>query len=595
MRLKSIEIRGMNKITQNKYEFEGNMCYLYGRNGAGKTTVLQAIQLALLGYIPGEGKKNQSIFRHSNGKSLEVVAILQDENQTIKISREWTMVGSSVASVFNVEPEGYDIHSILNELELPVFNFNDFIRMTSNSLKDWFISFLPSQSSSIEWSKSLTEALGDIKVIDTTLVNTTLSEINELYESMTEGQSKECLSFEKKQLKKNQGTIQSLIHYDEELEFSEEEIQSKIRNLETLQEELLQWENESNNHLRVIKALESIKTNAESLEQDIELQEHINKSKEDAESFKECEEKYNRVMSELQQIQTKIARIDVKSLGYGVCPYLNITCDSVVSKIEELKEQIRPLKEQEESLRLQLDNLKEERESLESSLKYHQSHIDDIRMKYQQKAELEKYLKPVDVRPTSRTHEDIKQEIDNLTDMLIKLHANARYDAVINIITADKYKIENTIEVYKKWIDLTGVNGLQSDISNKPFELLSHQLTDYLVEMFDDDSIFAEFDLRSKSNSFSFGLRRDDRYIEFDLLSSGEKCLYTIALMRCLLESSSCDLKLILIDDLLDHLDDDNARILFESLSNIDNMQFIFAGVKPCTIDTASEILLEVK
>jgi len=49
-----------------------------GRNGAGKSTRLQALQLAMLGYIPGKGKTNQETFKLSSG--TEMTAGLQLEN-----------------------------------------------------------------------------------------------------------------------------------------------------------------------------------------------------------------------------------------------------------------------------------------------------------------------------------------------------------------------------------------------------------------------------------------------------------------------------------------------------------------------------------
>ena len=51
MRIKSVHIQGMHNVEDKTYQLS-NATYFYGENGAGKSTVLQAIQLALLGYIP---------------------------------------------------------------------------------------------------------------------------------------------------------------------------------------------------------------------------------------------------------------------------------------------------------------------------------------------------------------------------------------------------------------------------------------------------------------------------------------------------------------------------------------------------------------
>ena len=60
MQIKSVEIKGMRNVVHKTYEFD-DVTYLVGPNGAGKSTVLNAIQLALLGYIPGTEKRNSSI------------------------------------------------------------------------------------------------------------------------------------------------------------------------------------------------------------------------------------------------------------------------------------------------------------------------------------------------------------------------------------------------------------------------------------------------------------------------------------------------------------------------------------------------------
>jgi ATPase involved in DNA repair len=58
MKLSSIRIQGMHNVVDKTYKLN-NMNYFVGPNGAGKSTIMQAIQLALLGYIPGTDKRNQ--------------------------------------------------------------------------------------------------------------------------------------------------------------------------------------------------------------------------------------------------------------------------------------------------------------------------------------------------------------------------------------------------------------------------------------------------------------------------------------------------------------------------------------------------------
>lgn len=77
MKIKSVEIWGMHNVLHKKYDFS-NVNYFFGKNGSGKTTVLQAVQLALLGYIPGTNKKAQDIFTHSCAPEMKVSLVFDN-------------------------------------------------------------------------------------------------------------------------------------------------------------------------------------------------------------------------------------------------------------------------------------------------------------------------------------------------------------------------------------------------------------------------------------------------------------------------------------------------------------------------------------
>ena len=68
-KVKSITINGIHKIDHARYEFDQNT-YICGPNGVGKSTILTAIQLALLGKIPGQPATNAAIFRHANKPTM---------------------------------------------------------------------------------------------------------------------------------------------------------------------------------------------------------------------------------------------------------------------------------------------------------------------------------------------------------------------------------------------------------------------------------------------------------------------------------------------------------------------------------------------
>jgi DNA repair exonuclease SbcCD ATPase subunit len=189
---------------------------------------------------------------------------------------------------------------------------------------------------------------------------------------------------------------------------------------------------------------------------------------------------------------------------------------------------------------------------------------------------------------------EYEQKLEELRDTEAKVKANIEYNNLKAKVVTDSLKAEQLLDVYKAWDKLSSVNGLQSKIMEAPFDQFSDYITKYLTQFFGEDNISASFYVGEKSNSFSFGIIRDTKYIEFDLLSSGEKCLYTLSMLMAIVENSKSELKLIMVDDLLDHLDDNRINDCFATLYNCKDMQTIIAGVKPCNHEAAGEFVIHI-
>ena len=164
MKIKSIYINGLHNAVNKTYEFN-DIVYLFGSNGAGKSTVLQAIQFALLGYIPGTAKNSkEALLRHSPTGSIEIKLSLEDGSGIpILITRKTTAKENKLTLL----PEGLDIASITDEIELPIFNFNEFVGQTANKLKEYFIkNVLPTSNGELDWKQILTESILDCNFQD---------------------------------------------------------------------------------------------------------------------------------------------------------------------------------------------------------------------------------------------------------------------------------------------------------------------------------------------------------------------------------------------------------------------------------------------
>lgn len=603
MRLKSIDIRGMNKVVQHTYTFDNDVVYLNGKNGAGKSTVLNAIQLALLGYIPGIAKKNDLIMKHANGPFLSVTATLDDDGKLMQVSRVYTANKKGINCSVSTVPDNLVVSDILGDLELPVFNFNEFVGMSANKLKDWFISFLPSSRIDINWDKELKESLQDIHLTESKFYDETLQYINNIggdgvdQVRAANAYLKQLLSFKKSEMERMTNSIQSLIFYDDykdDMSIEDIEAQKQAYQLDYTEAITLQKSYEASS--KVLEQLATYKDLNDSLEQD-------DRYKKALENKTQLESKLNDLNIKLtnNSIHRSDARSKLHSLtsltsGNGVCPYTNSVCDSIKASVEEWKAQMVELQKEidnynqyEKSLHTQIQNTRNE-------FSKYQMEITSLENQYKTRDNLKSMVNPaltaVNIQEVLDRIQFDEKTISELSDKLVKARANQQYNSLVDTFTSQKFDIQQSIEALKVWIKLTGENGLQTQFMGDPFADLSENLSGYLSAMFDEPNLKAHFNLSTKVNSFSFGIDRNGSYIPFDMLSSGEKCMYTLALLTCLTDTSNTQLKLIMIDDLFDHLDDENIENVFKGIQSISGIQYIFAGVKPCK--AASKVTVNI-
>lgn len=606
MKLSSIRIQGMHNVSDKTYQLD-RMNYFLGPNGAGKSTIMQAVQLALLGYIPGTDKKKSAIFHHSNGNFMSVKLIIEsDVNSIITITRTWTHKGKDIVATVNTIPENLDINTIIGDVSLPILNFNEFISMTSNKLKDWFINFLPSVDSDIDWDTQLRKEISGFGTIlnpdfvtemvefVTNMDATGLDKIREFNTYLKQQQS-----FKKSELTRIQGTIQSLIYYDD--------CDSSV-DIATLMDQNHQdsiIKDNINRQLMLITHNNNIRTQlnqltevvCDSLEDDSRYQDNINNIVALDKVISDCNDAITTwteaVASYTQQLKDKQIIID----GAGVCPYSGTVCDAIAKMLDIFKSDVESLETIITRYQMNITDKNTELLTAKNHRANYERHNTNISAQYSQYNLLKKQLNTdVDGLDESQLKQDEQTLINVISernDLIIKLEANKQYNELTNVLTTQKFQIEQDLEILKVWIKLTDVNGLQSTIMDVPFHHLAVQVSKYLNLFFGSTDIAASFNLAQGANSFSFGLYKinTNEYIEFDMLSSGEKCLYTLSLLISLIESSATQLPLILIDDLLDHLDTDRIQSCFETLYDIDTVQILLAGVQKCNHPNESEFI----
>lgn len=616
MKIKSITIEGMHNVSEKTYTFD-NLSYLYGHNGAGKSTALQAIQLALLGYIPGVDKKNEAIFKHAKNKTLVVTCKLDSDGKEISVSRSFVGTGKTVTKAVDITPEGMSLDDILSDIELPIYNFSDFLQLSANKMKEWFINFLPNAEGDLDWNKMLLEALDDKKVIDETLVPSTLDHIKEISSTGinlvkdVNAYFKEQVSFMKGNLDRANATIQSLVFYDDCEEGADvESIKAEISRLNDYLIKSAKIESVREMNKRINEQIASIQVAGTCIEDDPDYSEIQKAIKDTNEMIIKFEADMKDIVDKKSEIDSKVAELnaDIKSKtaitsGKGVCPYTKAECTSIKELISELDEEIRQdiaqINEHSKKLAELANSYTNSSLALQSAKATLQSKMNEasaITHKYKELSRLKSQIQMEElIEGQEMTSEEVRKKIEEMQTTLTKVAANQKYNELMESLTADKYKTENSIEVLKIWAKLTDANGLQTTLAEKPFQDLAESMTSYLHKMFGKKDITAKFFLSDKANSFSFGIEREGKYIAYDLLSSGEKCMYTLALMMCLISESKSPLKVIMIDDLLDHLDDSNATKVFDALYKVKGIQVILAGVKECNCANKDDIVIEIK
>lgn len=600
LKIKKITITGMHKIGKKCYEFNDGVTYFIGENGAGKSTILEAVQLGLLGYIPGYAKTNEAVMKHSCGLAMSVSLELEND---IVINRSWVRSGSSVKSTVDIQ--NYDSKSVselIQEVELPIFNFNEFKSMTANKLKEWFISFLPQSNEEFNLRSRLESTANQRSLPYDSLLEELMKKAEasqltgiELVKNMN-AWIKEDQTFIKGQIAKLQSTIESLIHYDDAPIIDEEDVTIKIKDLTDTLDKLARYESALTIYNRSLAAVNELKDSlpAESFSEDKRIADMEGKIKSIQEECNELQKKYASLKEKEDPIQQEKMKLmqergSISNIGKDICPYTKEHCSTIAkiaeesaSKIAEIDQKIAKADDSISKLRVEMSNCSGNiLQTKFNEIKQITSNIEFIRGQYNKLDALQQNIADPGDKPSEKTTSEIRSEIDELNKQLAMARANKKFDELTEQVTKDKFTKENELEVLKAWEKLTGANGLQTELMNKPFENLANEMSSYLTQMFGKETK-AQFNLAEKANSFSFGLIRDDSYIEFDYLSSGERCLFTLALIMCILNKSNSQVRTILIDDILDHLDEQNSSYLFDTLTKIDNIQFIMAGVKEC-------------
>ena len=597
MKIKSVYVDGLHTLHDKTYTFE-DITYLHGRNGVGKSTVLNAIQFALLGYIPGTAKKKDAILRHSKNDSIVVKIVLDDDGTEVKVDRILTGNLNTV----NITPDGYDIEMVVSDLELPIFNFNEFVNQSANKLKDYFIqNILPINNGTIMWTEILTNAIKDMNLENhEDILGKAIESVSNLSGDPLSQAVQANQIFKDEQyacsveLKSIQGAIDSLIFYDDYTGPTNiEELDDQIRELNLLKDSVIAYRSAEMQTASINAKLSVAQKDLDELKAigGIEVFEQGMKTM--TEACEDLSNKMQAIKDEIFEIDNKIQSRNFVINGKGMCQYTGALCDVMVSNVDKFTAEVNELTDKKTQLQEELKRLQADYTLKHVAFENARNNVNRWNELNTQITNLQSMVSTLPTKPnTDKTDIELAQEIKVLQDNKMKAFANKQYNETIDNLTQKKFTIELELAAYKAWAKATDVNGLQTLIMEQPFNQLADKMTGYIQTMYGRDDITAHFYVSSKVNSFSFGMFRDNKYIPYDLLSSGEKCLYMLSLMICIVANTTSPLKVVLLDDALDNLDDVAIENTFTALKNLTGIQFILAGVKHC--DNASDVIVEV-
>lgn len=591
MKLKSITIEGMRGVTKKTYSFEDTM-YLYGNNGAGKSTVIKAIQWALLGYIPGTGKRNIDIFSHANGRSMGVSLVLSNGSNTYTISRNLYKQKTGIVSEVITEPEDLDIQALLGKIVLPVFDFSSFVNLSANNVKDWFLSFLPKEEINIDWNSVLTDLSESLHVSDEVTVNGLIAVASDCGSNMKSLNSyvKQLLSAKKAERANIDGAIKSLIFYEDVDEGTNiEKIQADIASLTKIRDVAIRNQSMNQHRQQLLSELSMYDDLKETAESDLNLSELLNSYNKFNSEIEDVFVTKNSLKEKIFELQSKIdVAKDFVSSG-GICSYTGEVCGSIVSKIDDMKIQIDTMTSELQDIQSKFEAAVNRHHNLDSERDNIHKKIKSIEARYEERNRLIASLPaPVEMYLDTDVDEVAKQ-ISDLNETIGKCLANEKFQFATDQFTKQGFILDQTIIFLKECEKLTGPNGIQTDAASDPFDKFGDSVNKYM-KLFFGKSASIKFINSKAANSFDFGLNYEDMYISYSALSSGEQCLFAFSLMLAIIDTSESVIKLLMIDDAIDHLDDSNADKFFKALNKVKDVQIILAGVKPCNESYAVEV-----
>ena len=310
---------------------------------------------------------------------------------------------------------------------------------------------------------------------------------------------------------------------------------------------------------------------------------------------------YNLTLIEREDLEKQIAEIkeylsvyeeNINSLKFklnqnerilssnGVCPYTQDICYEIQSQFKKFNKQNEDIIIEINKVQEKINESKEKIANINAEILELDETCKTIENNYYARDKYKKTIDSFEEFDCAYSSKELSEKLLQLNDDIIKASSNKKYEELMTTIQKEKLELDDKIAFVKEAIKATGENGLQTELMIKPFEVLANEMNNCLKLFNLDNFGTVYFNLESKANSFKFGLIRNTFTIPFDMISSGEKCIFTLILMLSIIKLSDTNLNTIMIDDLFDHLDDDRFKTITNNIYKLsEDIQVIVAGV----------------
>jgi len=318
------DIKGQNTIQ----ELTGKDI-IVGSNGVGKTTRVQALGIALTGYVPGQGKKADETFKLASADSMVVGLNTDDFSFRREFKKKVTnkkdgSTQETISQNLNVSPSRGESKiveketRIISELgNLPVMlDFNEFLSLSDSKRREFIYNLAGFKSE--EWTRDRVKEYLENRLLSPEL-ETNNPEQFELMKSIIEEAlieypvnyditaglqsmidwTKTKLSYWNDEKKKSQAAVQKLGELKRQLSETDRNLKANKEELEKLQDELVKVEKQISEDTQKKKNIDLRLTKIEELKKNIA-----------SEELKECAIKIDKTEKTIAELKLQIKEVD---------------------------------------------------------------------------------------------------------------------------------------------------------------------------------------------------------------------------------------------------------------------------------------------